>query len=368
MANYTQLKDRRKLMGYVVKEADLVKDRATMVEILSENRSNSGFDYNKRFEWIYVNNPFGKAKAWIIWDDKKDLAVGFTGVFPRPVFVNGKQHLCWNCGDFSISKKYRALGVALKLRRAAKDGVDNGEVPFLYAHPNSRMEVIHLKVGHTKMALMHRYALPIRVNRKVGDVLGKNLLSRLASRPLNFILSMKFRSSAFLGIKGTLHNRVTVGAEHDELYRKMTEQFKVVADRGSTYLKWKFGSNPNRKYYQYDMHYKNHLVGSVFFMQEKDVVHLIDILIDDYDRYAAQLLQSFVNTVRKNFERKIVSVSFITQEFNPFLNEMKQIGFRKRNDATSGAISYANPEKEPEIAQAILDGKQWFMTVGDRDA
>jgi len=118
-------------MGYTIKIADLEKDRDIMISILERNRNRVDIDYIKRYDWIYLNNPYGRAKAWIIFDDKSNRPVGFTGVFPRPVYVEGEKYLAWNCGDFSIDKKYRTLGVALKLRRAAKLDVDNGEVPFL---------------------------------------------------------------------------------------------------------------------------------------------------------------------------------------------------------------------------------------------
>ncbi|KAA3613252.1 MAG: hypothetical protein D8M58_13175 [Calditrichaeota bacterium] len=355
-------------MGYIVKEADLVKERDIMVNILTNNRSAGDFDYNKRFEWIYLNNPFGKAKAWIIWDDKKNIPVGFTGVFPRPAYVNGQQYMCWNCGDFSIEKKYRALGVALKLRRAAKDCIDNSEPPFLYAHPNERMEVIHLKVGHKKMAHMHRYALPIRLTRQVQSVVKNSKLAFFLAKPFNLLLSFKYRFSTFLGLSGKMYPDIQVNNDHDELYRKMTEAFPVVADRSNKYLNWKFGSNPNQKYQQFDLFYKNHLVGTIFFVHKGDVVHIIDVLIDDFDRYSSQLFRMFINYVRKSFSRSIVSLSFILAEFNPFVRDLKKLGFKYRSDATSGAIAYANEEQNSELAETVMDGKKWFMTVGDRDA
>ncbi len=355
-------------MGYIVKEADLVKDRQIMVGILTNNRSVAGFDYDKRFEWIYLNNPFGKAKAWIIWDDKKNIPVGFTGVFPRPVFVEGKQYIGWNCGDFSIEKKYRALGVALKLRRAAKECIDDNNPPFLYAHPNERMEIIHLKVGHKKIAQMHRYALPIRVTRQVKAIVKSTKLSFFLAKPANLLLSFKYRFNTFLGLSGKIYDDVQVHKGHDELYRKMTEAFPVVADRSSKYLQWKFGSNPNRKYQQFDMFYKNHLVGTIFFVRKDDVVHIIDVLVDDFDRFSSQLFRMFINNVRKNFKRSIVSLSFIIEEFNPFIPDLKKLGFKFRPDATSGVIAYSNEEKNPDLAAAVMDGKKWFMTVGDRDA
>ncbi|NIU02668.1 MAG: GNAT family N-acetyltransferase [Nitrosopumilaceae archaeon] len=131
-------------MGYIVKDVDIHKEKHLLLNILKANRERPEFPYEQRFDWLYYDNPFGEARAWIIWDEAHDYPAGFTAVFPRKVLVNHKEYICWNCGDFSIEKKYRSLGIAVKLRKAAKECVDRGMVPFLYAHPNNRMVHVHL--------------------------------------------------------------------------------------------------------------------------------------------------------------------------------------------------------------------------------
>ncbi len=355
-------------MGYTVKEADLQKERHIMVAILENNRNVPGFDFNKRFEWIYLNNPTGRARAWIIWDDSHNVPVGFTGVFPRKMYVEGREYTAWNCGDFSIEKKYRTLGVAVKLRKAAREAVNNDEVPFLYAHPNERMELIHLRSGHKKIALMKRYALPFRVNRVLQNYLKSELLARMVAKPINFVLSLKYRFSTFLGLSGSLHDRVQVDERHAYLFEYMKKKFRVIGDRSIEFINWKFGANPNRHYEQFDMYYKNNLVGTVFFTRKNDVIHIIDILIDDFDRFAGQLFRMFINAIRPAYRRRIVSLSFIMQEFNPFIPVLEKLGFKFRDDATSAVICYTSGEKHPELESVLYEGRHWFMTVGDRDA
>jgi len=354
-------------MSYSVKEADVVKDKDIMIRILQNNRSAEKLDYSKRYEWIYLNNPIGKAKAWIIWNDQKNEPVGFTGVFPREIFVDQEKYICWNCGDFSIEKRYRTLGVALKLRRAAKEAVDNGLVPFLYAHPNEKMEVIHLKVGHHKIARMMRFALPLRVNKTLKKFIPvKGLLPVLAA-PLNFILRLKYSFRPFLGLNGRISDNVQISEDLEQLFFRMVEEFPVVGSRDRAYLQWKFAENPNFHYSRFDMFYKKTLVGTIFFLEKGNVVSIVDILIDDLRRFGEQLIRLFINSVFKN-HAEIQTISFILQEYNPFITLLKKIGFKYRDDATSAVISYANPEIQPQLAFKVLEGKNWYMTVGDRDA
>ncbi len=354
-------------MAYTVKEADVVKDKQIMLRILQNNRSRENYDYSKRYDWIYLNNPLGKARAWIIWRDKTNEPVGFTGVFPRAVYVKGKKYIGWNCGDFSIEKKFRSLGIALKLRKAAKQAVDTNEVPFLYAHPNARMEVIHIKSGHFKIARMVRYALPVRFDAILSKFLPIHWLVRLFAIPLNVLLSYQYRFRIFSGVTAKNFNPVQVNENHEKLFTKMTMQFPVLGSRDIAYLKWKFRDNPNYNFQQMDLFYKGLLVGSVFYTKRDQTISVTDVLIDDFHRFADQLFRYFVKRVRR-LNPEVVTVSFILQEFNPFIKVLKKTGFKYRNDATSGAIAYVNKENNPHLADSMLAGENWFMTVGDRDA
>ena len=55
---------------------------------------------------------------------------GFTVAIPRRMRVDGSPCVCWNCADFSVAPKFRVLGVAVKLRRASREGVDAARGPL----------------------------------------------------------------------------------------------------------------------------------------------------------------------------------------------------------------------------------------------
>jgi hypothetical protein len=353
-------------MGYVVKQADPEKDKQIMIDILARNRNRSDLDYARRIDWIYLNNPFGRAKAWIIWEDTKNIPVGFTGVFPRPVFVQGKEYLAWNCGDFSIEKKYRTLGVAVKLRKEAKMAVDSGEVPFLYAHPNERMEVIHLRVGHQKISQMVRFALPLKVERYLKDKISPQALAKILAWPVDSFFKVKFALKRAKGAQGTFREQVVCKAEHGHLFEAMKTQFPVVGTRSVKYLEWKFARHPNFHYRQYDFVADGRLRGTIFFLEKNNVLHLIDVLCDDFNRYGLPMLATFVSDVYR--QRPATALSFIIQEHNTLISALQAIGFKRRDDATSAVIAYANAEQNPTLAPLVLNPNNWFMTVGDRDA
>lgn len=154
-------------MGIVIREANLVQDKDILIQTRNQNRSRSTDE--RRYQWRYLANPHGTARAWLAVDDQRGAVVGSAAVHPRLMYVCGEKVTCWNCGDFSIHKRYRGLGVAVKLRSATTQCVNQGEVPFLYSHPNSGMRVVHLKAGHKAIGQMVRYARVLRLDRYLPD-------------------------------------------------------------------------------------------------------------------------------------------------------------------------------------------------------
>jgi hypothetical protein len=64
-------------------------------------------------------------------------------------------------------------------------------------------------------------------------------------------------------------------------------------------------------------------------------------------------------------QQGISSISLRLHSMNPLLAQAQQLGFRYRDDATSTVIAYAAASSP--FASVLLDGRNWFMTVGDRD-
>jgi hypothetical protein len=109
-------------MSVGVRPADLERDKAVIVETL-RCFLNPHSD-NRRFEWLYRDNPFGEASVWLAYEGKPDHVVGVAGAFPRRLHMLGGQKLSWVLGDFCVSDEHRTLGPALMLQRACLAGLE----------------------------------------------------------------------------------------------------------------------------------------------------------------------------------------------------------------------------------------------------
>jgi len=346
-------------MRYVVKEADIRKDREILLRLLIENREKK-YPYQKRYDWLYYDNPYGEAIAWIICNDKTNLPVGFTAVYPRKMLVQNKEIVAWNCGDFSIDKKYRTLGIALKLRKEAKYHVDSGEIPFLYAHPNNQMVHIHLKARHKQIALMKRYAFLIDLSK----VLNKNIIEKSAARILNPLLKevLKFRFKNIGEYQIQDKTALEFNDQHREVCHVVHRDFPVMGLRDKEYLTWKFANHPILSYQLFNYYKQNQLRGYIIFFLKDDMANLMEVIA--CKPFGKEMLATFINYL-VDIHQSVRTISTIQQEYNPMVTSLLEIGFKYRPDATSSAIAYSANE---EIKELIHDGEKWFMNVGDRDA
>src|SRR5687768_15684034 len=216
-------------MGILIREADL--DRELELLASTVNTSFGSKVSLARFRWLYLDNPDGRALAWLAIDDRTGDVAGCTAVSPRRVRLAHmrRQVKAWNCGDFSITARYRTMGAAVKLRRAARDGIDLGQSPFLYAHPNDRMLPVHLRVGHSPLGRMVRHARPLRLSTRSKVA---NSLSMAALRLCGADIVVRQRHE----IEGV--SSQALPDDIDAVYDRAADRIGTAVVRDRRYLEW----------------------------------------------------------------------------------------------------------------------------------
>jgi hypothetical protein len=315
-----------------------------------------------RFDWLYRKNPDGEAVLWGIRKlDSGELA-GFTAALPRRMMVEGQLRMAWNGADFSILPKFRALGPAIKLRRAAKEGIDAGRADFLYAHPNERMAVIHAKVGHSPVGTMLRFARPL----KTGQYLEGKLRSRLAARALGRVADPLFHLAA----RPWKHRRTcevrlaspaSFGDAYDRLFEGAAPALRVVGVRDARYLNWRYRENPLYQPHALEAWDNGQLRGYLLLIVEDETVSIKDVFPPSEPAVVRDLIAALIRQGRR---LGLKSLSVTALETNPLLPVFAEFAFRQRPE-TSQMFGYV-PADRPWHG-AVMDKNAWFLTVGDRD-
>jgi hypothetical protein len=337
-------------MPIVIRQADLEHELGDVAKTV-----NASFECDlpiERFRWLYQANPDGPATAWLAFDDSSGKIVGTTAVCPRRVRIggSGRDVLAWNCCDFSIRSRYRTMGAAVKLRRAARTGVDAGGSPFLYAHPNDRMLAIHLQVGHRTLGKMVRHAKLLRTSSGVRAV------DRAASVALRIVGRDLWRRSN--------HDAELIEqwplAALDSLFEEASHQLGTAVVRDSRYLEWRFRQNPLERSEMIVARRGGRLTGYLIFTLKHDIGVVKDWLAMDTSSVDA-LFQSLTAEMRR---RDAPSISVTALESHPDLRRLTALGFLRRPDSTT-AVVYVSPDSADSTM--ITNPAAWYMTLGDRD-
>lgn len=345
---------------FQVREEPLAAARDEAVALLGATRGKP-ID-GTRFDWLYRQNPDGPAVLWAVRDSKTGEMAGFTVALPRRIVVDGEQRLCWNGADFSMHPKYRTLGPAIKLRRAAKAAVDAGRVDFLYAHPNDRMAKIHERVGHTPVGRMLRYAKVL----KTGPYLQRRLKNRLLAGAVGGVLDVALRISdqAFrrrLSTNVQLGRTATFDERFDRLFAESANSARIIGVRDAQYLNWRYAENPLYESQVLTAEENGRLRGYLVFTVDKATGHIKDLFPPADDTVVCDLIAAMIRIGR---EQGLMNLSIIALESNPLLPLFETFGFRLRPES-SRMFAYGS-EGRP-WSESATQHADWFLTAGDRD-
>jgi len=356
-------------MGIVIREAELPADRDILLDTLLRNRDPGDNALRQaRFEWSLSRNPYGWPRAWLAIDESSGKVIGSVSAFPRRVLVNGEPMLGWNGGDTSIDREFRTLGAALKLRRAVKECVDRGEMPFLYSHPVDRMRVVLEKVGHVVIGKLARHGLMLRFDRLANERIGKNLVATAlahAANPLLQAWSWQGKFSARDGAVVRVQERNHFGDEFDALLACAAKNHPVIATRDARFLSWRFLQNPlhaDFKIFRLEAPQAGDgLRGYAIVDLKGDGARMLDFLAVEPRHDLPTLLAGIIRGLRP---KGICSVSVRAHDHNPVLPLLRSFGPTSLDTVNSGIALHVSAGAPNSV---LLDERNWFMTQADRD-
>jgi hypothetical protein len=346
-------------MNIDIRQADLEFDRKLLIETLL--RYLTPLSDDRRFDWLYRNNPHGEARGWIAIDRDNGAIVGMAGAFPRRVYVEGREKLGWVLGDFCVDDQYRSLGPALRLQRACLAEVDSGAVAFCYDFPSVSMMAVYRRLSINPFGQMLRLAKPLRIDRKIGEVIKTPVVARELSAVGNFLLTLhdsRPRDSRALTM--SLHEG-HCGEEFSALAREVGSRYGVCIQRSAEYLNWRYLGNPFCRYELLTARRDGALLAYAVFTHAGEDATLVDLFAVDEPRVISRLVDGVVALLRK---RGAVTLSAPVLESHPWVPLLQRLGFKARE--ARPMIVYAPPC--PSSKRSVFEGSNWFLMHGDRDS
>jgi hypothetical protein len=348
-------------MRIVVRPADLVKDREVLIESLRRYltpQSNAA-----RFDWLYQDNPWGAARAWLAFDLDTEQTIGVGSAFPRRFYTPAGVTTGFVLGDFCVSDRYRSLGPALQLQRACLNLVTEETNTFCYDFPSTQMMAVYKRLRIGPIAQMVRLAKPLRIDRKVRAIVNAPVLTQAVSTVGNWMLalqeySLTQRRPRFLQI--AVHQGAC-GEEFSQLAEATGCHFGVCLQRSAAYINWRYISNPLGRYEIVTARAENALLAYAVFTLDGEEGTLVDLFFGKDLTVVRFLLDEVIAMLRT---RGAATVQTAAIAPHIWVGLLQQKGLRLRESRP--IVIYAPPESALPLSEAADGG--WLLLYGDRDS
>jgi hypothetical protein len=329
-------------MSTAVREADLLHDRDELVSFCKENLP--GRPDERRFDWLYLNNPFGAARVLIACDKTTGKTVGVASAFPRCFWVERQRMRVWVLGDFCIAEEARSLGPAMALIRTCMASLPPNEL--WYDFPSANMVAVYRRMGLPLVGKQIRYVKVLTIDPFSGGLgaFGASAVSLLG----NWNLHRSRNDSA--GLACSVHE-TSFGDEFTELDRRAASEQSIQGLRTAEFLNWRYRSDPSLEYRVLTARQGKNLAGYVIVKIQDAEATVTDLTAIDQEHTIPHLIAGLVGTLQPTVRRlnaPVMGGSALTQYF-------RLGGFIPRE---STPVAFSGPYQP----------QNWLLMQGDRES
>ena len=338
-------------MGIRLREADLWADEAALLALTQANLDQTD---PRRFHWLYRDNPFGPARAWLAFNGT-DAPIGMCALFPRRAYVAGEEVLGCVLGDLCVSAGYRSLGPAIHLQRACMSCIDSGEFAFGYDFPSHSMLGVYRFLGVTPTQSSLRMVKLLRIDEKISAFTGEERLSQLISKPVNLALTIKDHlASDSRDLEFRVEDEPCL-TEYARLARENSSSLGNCIARTPGYLNWRYRQHPYIKYEFFACYRHGDLRGYIVFSVADGRADIADFFGGTEQSDLTAMLSGLVSLLRS---RGLSGINIEILDNDPRMAAFRCLGFSNRG---SWPIINCHPKRGPS-------GPQLLLMHGDRES
>jgi hypothetical protein len=343
-------------MSVQIRRAVLDSDCTDLIE-LSRRHLAPNAD-RRRFDWLYFQNPFGSAHAWLAHDSLSGAAVGAAAAFPRKFLVDGREKLGWVLGDFCLDEKYRTLGPALQLQRACLESVES-PYDFAYDFPSQSMMAIYKRLGINQTGTLVRWAKPLRAEEKLESLTG----SKTIAQGLGVIANAALANRGYKGRNSDCEISAHEGAFGEEftvLDRQLPAAGCIKTVRTAEYLNWRYLAHPSVEYESLTARRKGELIGYIVIATDPKFASIVDLNSIEEPAVIARLLGGAVERLTA---RSAATANMPVGDGHPWTAIFERAGFIRRESSPY----VVTPRPGSPLSENDFK-KDWYLMQGERDS
>jgi hypothetical protein len=354
-------------------------------------------DFDKNYRWTYEGNPAGQAITFLVRDNDSTEYVGCLSMFPRKFSIDGinlrvavladmfvsKEHRrsaifprkfsvdskdprAGLPEDLFVSKEHRVVAPSAKLVNEVISIVQEDRFDLLYAaFPNKKSDPCFKRSGFNRLGPTTRIAKVV----KTSEQLQKRRFCKYLIRPVSVLLDVALKLFAFetwYRFKGgfVCEEMSNFDERFDNLWMRSKSRFRVVSERSSELLRWKYVEQPDTEFKIYAIFNskKTELKGYIVTLVDGISILIKDLVLPEDKTTARIFVSNFLRHVKKHPQSSIVLNFLENKEIVGFL---KIFGFVKR--PSDRAAYYYCSERLLKRFPVLEDLEAWLLTNFDMD-
>lgn len=335
-------------------------------EYYGEENDIANEDY---ISYEYFKNTNGNALMRIALDEEKNIVAGQYVAIPMKMKVNEKNIDCLMSVNTLTKSEYRGQKIFTGLADLVFNEGENKGYEFVYGMPNQNSYPGFVKkLNFNDIGAIPLYLKPISPSNMVRDFMKSKMLSVLA-KPFNILFNVKKPAQEKKLKLVKLDNNSLELA--DKFWEKVKDEYPIMIERTSQYLKFRYLDIPRRKYECYYI-LENDVpvafaVGRVMDVANMKCGMLADfIYLKGHEKAAKNLLKHMNYTLKANGADLL---GCMIQSHHKEANLIKKNGYFKcpKFMEPQPFLLILRTFNQDLKNEGIYDIKNWFFTMGDYD-
>ena len=350
-------------MKYVVEKADIAKDKDCVLKFWNAFHERP---LDRKYSWLYENNPSGKAHVWLLRHQGSGELVGMAGLFPRWVWLQGEKKLAVIAGDFFVHEQHRTVGPALTLQKSVVAAVGKDVAVLAYSFPNRLAEAIMKRVGYRPIGELQRW---VKITRTAPHFIRRGVPRPLASLIGSFLdLGMRLQSMThrFCRCKQyRCEDTDRIDERFDRLWESDPAEYQFIGVRNMDYLRWKFLQDPDddHRFFSIEDRKRDTLLGYLVYCRRGERIEIRDAFFPRNQNAMENLIRNFLKLTYA-WPTDSIEINMLSKNRHAY-EVFQRFGFRNRGP-TRGVFMYF-PKEMPRKKLVTALGKSCFVTKGDEE-
>jgi GNAT superfamily N-acetyltransferase len=338
------------------------QDRDRYLEFLGQQITRLPLE--QRYQWLYCDNPHGRAITWLAMHNQSNEIIGCTSAFPRKMWIGGKAGLGCGGGDALVNPAFRRQGIATALHHTGISGMRDAGIEFLYGFPNIRNLGAFLKAGAHHPWNVRGMHCQIRRGERLAEKLKLN--SDKAQRISNAVNRVAFRlaghnPSRFRHLDREIREISSFDERFDSLMDEVGSTMPVCGMRDSKYLDWRYFQNPAKAHTILARLVNGELRGFAALEFTQDKCYIIDIFARDDTDSVEKLIAGVLGRALELGTNVIMP---IINPKGPYLKQLIRWGFKPGADEYPFMIL---PTSDNRNIEHLTDSNNWYVSYADHD-